>query len=79
MNENNLQLETTAEATPETYPMSEELIGILAEVDQQITALNAQWQGALILFLRIHKLQGNWRAAPNHKEIMRVLPGQMGT
>lgn len=55
----------------ETFPLSEEIIQLLGEVNTEIQRLNAQAQGAVILFLRQHKLQGDWRVAPNNRELVK--------
>ena len=64
------------EAEAENYPLDEASIQLLAEIGQQMTALNAQRQGALVLFIRQHKLQGNWQVAENGKELVKA-PAQM--
>jgi hypothetical protein len=56
----------------ENYPLDEAVIQMMAEINGQIQALNQQWQGALVLFIRQHKLQGNWTMAENGKELVKV-------
>jgi hypothetical protein len=41
-------------------------------VSQQMQALQAQGQGALVLFIRQHKLPGNWAPAENGRELVRI-------
>lgn len=55
----------------ETFPLDDAMISMLAEINQQVQTLQAQANGALILFLRQHKLEGDWRVAPNQKELIR--------
>jgi hypothetical protein len=59
------------EAQQECFPLDEAALSLLNDLDTQIRTLDNQWQGALVLFLRQHKLQGNWRLAPNRKELVR--------
>jgi hypothetical protein len=59
-------------AEPELYPLDEAAISILNDIKVQINALNAQWQGALVLFIRQHKLQGNWQLAENGRELVKA-------
>jgi len=63
----------------ENFPLDDALISLLADikthqqqVEQQVMALNAQRQGALVLFIRQHKLQGNWQVAENGKELVKA-------
>ena len=65
MEQPNKQTETDIE----TYPLDETVVAMLAEVQAQVGALNAQMQGALTLFMRQHGLQGSWRLAQNGKEL----------
>jgi len=58
----------------ESYPLDDALITMLGEINQQITQLQAQRQGALVLFIRQHKLQGNWQVADNGKELVKAPP-----
>jgi hypothetical protein len=60
----------------ENFPLDEAMISILSEIKQQVTLLQAQRQGALVHFIRQHKLQGNWQEAENGKELVKV-PQQM--
>ena len=57
----------------ENYPLDEASIAIFAEGVKQIDLVNAQMGGALRLFLRQHKLPGNWRIAQNGRELERVV------
>ena len=56
----------------ENYPLDEAVIQLLADINNQINALNQQRQGALVLFIRQQKLQGNWAVAENGKELVKV-------
>ena len=58
----------------ENYPLDEALISMLAEINQQLVPLQAQRQGALVLFIRQHKLQGNWQVAENGRELVKITP-----
>lgn len=62
-------IETTAQ---EAYQLDDAAIELLAEISQQQAALNASLQGALNLFARQHKLQGQWRLSANGKELTRA-------
>jgi len=71
----------------ENYPLDEATISVLADIKkaqdqfesdpvvrqvrQHDIALDGQRQGALIVFLRQHKLEGNWKVAPNGKELVK--------
>lgn len=55
------------------------MIEILAEANQQIAGINQRLQGALILFLRQHKLEGNWQVAPNGKELVKQAATEVRT
>jgi hypothetical protein len=61
----------------ENYPLDEASIQMLSEINSQIQTLNAQRQGALVLFIRQHKLQGNWQVAENGKELVKAQASQM--
>ena len=77
-----MEPETNANATQpevENYPLDDALISMLAEINQQMIPLQAQRQGALVLFIRQHKLQGNWQVAENGKELVKVPAPQMPT
>jgi len=54
------------------YPLDEAAIAVFAEGFKQLDNLNAQMNGALRLFLRQHKLEGQWRIAANGRELERV-------
>jgi hypothetical protein len=68
----------TQQTETENYPLDDALIQMLAEINQQMIPLQAQRQGALVLFIRQHKLQGNWQVAENGRELVKV-PAQMPT
>lgn len=58
------------------YPLDEATIELLSDLkkqmDQTAMVINAQRQGALILFIRQHKLQGNWSVAENNQELVKA-------
>lgn len=56
----------------ETYQLDEETAAYLFELLEQIKGLNAQAQGALTLYVRQHKLKGQWRIADNGRELRRL-------
>jgi hypothetical protein len=58
----------TTAAEQDVFPLDDALIALLAE---QAAAFAHQRQGALTLFVRQHKLQGNWQLAPNGRELVR--------
>jgi hypothetical protein len=71
----------------ENYPIDEATQGVLndirkAQVDfeaqpavqqvrQATASFEGQFRGALFLYLRQHKLEGNWRVAENGKELVK--------
>jgi len=57
--------------TPETYPLDEETIELVAEYQRQILLLEHRMGGALDSFLRRQKLKGNWTLAQNMKEVVK--------
>jgi len=71
----------------EHYPLDETLIGLLADfakaftqTEQNAQLINAQRQGALVLFIRQHGLEGDWRVADNGRELVKaVKPAAQGT
>ncbi len=65
---------TQAEQAQEAYPLDDAAISLLADLKANIDTLNAQWNGALVLFIRQHKLVGNWGVAPNGRELIRQEP-----
>jgi len=66
----------TPQAEVENYPLDEALIQMLAEINQQLVPLQAQRQGALVLFIRQHKLQRNWQVAENGRELVKIAAPQ---
>lgn len=81
-------------AEVENYPLDEATISVLADIKkaqdqfesdpivrqvrQHDITLDGQRQGALIVFLRQHKLDGNWKVAINGKELVKEKqPAQM--
>jgi hypothetical protein len=63
----------------ENFPLDEATISVLADIKkarEQIEAsaisLEGQRQGALIVFLRQHKLDGDWRVADNGRELVKA-------
>jgi hypothetical protein len=74
------EIKNAAHADVENYPLDEALIGLLADINQQILPLQAQRQGALVLFIRQQKLTGNWQVAENGRELVKVTaPAQVPT
>lgn len=61
-----------APAPPETVAMDEAFITLIADFRRQAQAIEAQAQGALVLFLRQNGLGGSWRIADNGRELVRV-------
>jgi hypothetical protein len=59
------------EEAQDVYPLDDAAISVLADLKANIASLDAQWTGALVLFIRQHKLVGNWGVAPNGKELIR--------
>jgi hypothetical protein len=64
------------QAEVENYPLDETVITMLGEINSQMQALQAQRQGALVLFIRQQKLQGNWQVAENGRELVKVATTQ---
>jgi len=75
-------MEETTKEQMDVYPLDEETLSLFAEIkaveaqfiqqaNQQAAAFVAQRQGALMLFIRQHKLPGNWRIAENERELIR--------
>ena len=54
------------------YPLDDVAIALFAQGLKQIEAVNAEMSGALKLYLRQHKLEGNWRLADNGRELQRM-------
>ena len=61
----------TEEAEPEIVPMDDAFIDIVLECRRAAQTIEAQAQGALILFLRQHDLKGEWRIAESGRELIR--------
>jgi hypothetical protein len=55
----------------DNYPLDEATINLLAEFQRAAADINARLQGALTLFLRQHKLEGNWSVAQNGRELVK--------
>ena len=55
----------------DNYPLDEATINLLAEFQRAAADINARMQGALTLFLRQQKLEGNWAVAPNGRELVK--------
>jgi hypothetical protein len=60
--------------TNDIYPLDEAAITLLADIRTQMRMLEAQFQGALVLFIRQQKLGGNWQVSENGREIVKVQP-----
>jgi hypothetical protein len=54
------------------YPLDDAAITLLADIRTQMRMLEAQFQGALVLFIRQQKLTGNWQVSENGREIVKV-------
>ncbi len=67
------------EQQQENFPLDEAAIQLLADINSQMQQLQAQRQGALVLFIRQHKLQGNWQVAENGKELVKAAMPAMPT
>jgi hypothetical protein len=65
------------ENATENYPLDEAAISVFADIRKQMYPLELQWQGALVLFLRQHKLSGNWRVHDNGREIIQVRSAEL--
>ena len=59
-------------ATLETYPLDESMIALMEDLNQQLVMVQAARNGALMLYLRQHKLSGGWKVADNLREIVRI-------
>lgn len=55
----------------ENFPLSDEMIEIIAEAKREIEIANGKATGALNLFLKQNKLSGAWQIAPNGKELVK--------
>jgi len=53
-------------------PLDDETAALFAEIHENIRMLTAQAQGVLALYLRQHKLTGQWKLADNGKELRRI-------
>jgi hypothetical protein len=56
----------------ETQLMASPAYRVFLAVSQQLQGLQSQTNGALVLFIRQHKLPGNWAPAENGRELLRV-------
>jgi hypothetical protein len=56
----------------DNWPLDEATIQMLGEINEQMKGLAAQRQGALVLFIRQQKLQGNWQVAENGRELVKM-------
>lgn len=52
----------------DTFPLDDALISMI----QDLRNAQMQLQGALTLFVRQHKLEGNWVIAENGKELVKI-------
>jgi hypothetical protein len=57
---------------PELFPLDEAAITLLADIRNQMRMLEAQSQGALVLFIRQHNLKGNWQMSENGRELVKT-------
>jgi hypothetical protein len=58
-------------SSPDVFPLDEETASLLGEYAMRAMALDAERRGALTLFARRHRLQGNWQLAENGKDLVR--------
>lgn len=72
--EESLQAMSNENETNDIYPLDEAAITLLADIRTQMRMLEAQFQGALVLFIRQQKLGGNWQVSENGREIVKVQP-----
>lgn len=56
----------------ENYPLDDAMISLIADIRTQMQPLQLQLQGALVLFIRQHKLDGNWVIADNGRELAKA-------
>ena len=55
---------------PDAYPLDENAISQIAELQEQARAVQTCLQFVLNHFIRQHKLQGVWQLAENGKELV---------
>jgi len=71
MEQEQIQVEPAIEA-PETFPLDDAAISMIAEIHQQMEPLNIASQAILSYFARQHSLQGKWMLAPNKRELIKA-------
>lgn len=65
-------LYTEEDHQPQTIPLDDAFIALLADLRRDALAVEARAQGALMLYLRQHGLEGSWRIAENGRELVRA-------
>lgn len=58
--------------TQELFPLDDAAISLLADLRSQMQNIQAQFQGALVLFIRQQGLKGNWQVHENGRELVKV-------
>lgn len=58
-------------AEPLTVPLAAVFVELLADLRRDALAIEARAQGALMLYLRQHGLEGAWRIAENGRELVK--------
>jgi hypothetical protein len=56
------------------YPLDDAAIALFAEGKRQLEMVNAQMVGAMNLYIKQHRLEGQWRLAENGRELERAAP-----
>lgn len=56
----------------ELYPLDDAAIEAIADLDKQESNCNIARNAILSYFLRQHKLSGDWRLAPNRRELVKL-------
>lgn len=69
-------MQSTNGNEPENYPLDEDAIRLIAELDEQgrsaQVAVSASVSAVLSYFVRKHKLSGDWKLAQNRRELVSV-------
>jgi hypothetical protein len=56
------------------FPLDDAAIQLLSDLRSQMRLIEAQFQGALVLFIRQQGLKGSWQVHENGRELVRVQP-----
>lgn len=68
------------ETEQENYPLDDAMISLVVDIRKEMQPFNLQLQGALVLFIRQHHLEGNWTIADNGRELVKIaVPAQEPT